>query len=161
MTLEDMVNLAVKQAEQVLVGTKEQLVPSWLLVDGEGKVEIFATPWSNWQEKQLTVGAMRLIMRKHGTIAYSLLVETWYAHATAEEVKQKEYVGPPPSERPDRQEAVAIMAANREGQTTHRMFEIIRKMDGRCRELRRLDGPEDSVTSGLFDNLLDNKRRAN
>lgn len=156
-TLEKMIGLALQQAERVLIGTKEELVPSWLLVTGEGKVEIFATPWRNTQEKHLTVAAMREVMSNRQCTAYSLLTEAWYSRLPASEAG-KEYTGPPPSERPDRQEAVVVTAANHWGQTVFRQWEIVRDQKGRTRELRRLDGPEDLMTSALFDNLLESRR---
>ena len=153
MTLEDMLNLAEQQAQRVLLGTKEELMPSWLLVTGKGAVEIYATPWSNTREKHLVTLCMKDIMREKHCTAYSLLVEAWMATVAGEEAKEP-YDGPPPSERPDRQECVVIMAVDHAGKHVHKHLMIKRDAEGRCAELRRLDGPEDKITSMIFDNLL-------
>ncbi len=160
MTLDEMMRLAEDQARRVLIGTKEELMPSWLMVDGVGKVQIFATPWRNTEEKHLTVEAMRLIMRQSQAQAYSLLTEAWMATVTGEEAKRP-YEGPPPSERPDRTEAVVVMAANRAGEHRYHTLRIVRGKKGVCDALERLDGSEDMFSSTLFDNLLQDKERAN
>lgn len=157
MTLEEMVNLAEQQAQRVLLGTKEELMPSWLLVTGRGDVEIYATPWSNTREKNLVTLCMKDIMREKHCTAYSLLVEAWMATVTGDEAK-KPYDGPPPSQRSDRQECVVITAADHAGQHAHKHLQIERDAEGRCAKLTRLDGPEDKITSEIFDNLLDRGR---
>jgi hypothetical protein len=159
MTLEEMVGLAEDHARRILVGTKEELLPQWLIVGADDKIEIWATPWSSASEKRLVVEAMRSTLRQGHAKAYSLLVEAWYSVLPASEAPT-EYTGPPPSERPDRQEAVVVTAANREGEVVYRQWEIVRssKGGGKCIDLRRLDGPEDRMTSALFDNLLDERK---
>lgn len=158
MDLDEMMRLAEEQARRVLLGTKDELCPTWLLVK-PGHIEILGTPWSGDEGKHLAVEGMRTVMRRRNIEAYSLLVEAWFA---TEPAPIREYTGPRPSERPDRREAVVIMAANKRGEHRHCHFEIIRDKQGRCKELRRLGGPEDQITSALFDNLLaDNRGRAN
>lgn len=160
MTLDEMMKLAEDQARRVLLGTTEELMPSWLFVDGAGKIQIFATPWGNTEEKHLTVEAMRAIMHTEQAQAYSLLTEAWMATVEGDEAKRP-YDGPPPSERPDRQECVVMMAANRAGEHRHVHLKIVRGKKGECAELKRIDGPEDRIST-LFDNLLaDNRGRAN
>jgi hypothetical protein len=159
MDLENMIKLAEDQARRVLIGTREELTPIWL-VQSEGKVEVTATPWANNDQKRMTVEFMRRRMREQNATAYSLLTEAWYSVISVLEAA-KEYTGPPPSERADRKEAVVAMAADRDGKHIYRHWEIIRDHQGRTRELRRLDGPEDRISSGIFDNLLDDRRRAN
>jgi hypothetical protein len=160
MTLDDMIQLAEEQARRVMIGTKEQLTPMWLMLNWDGKIEIAATPWGSSAEKHLVVEAMRNLMRERQVIAYSLLTEAWMARVQSEEIK-KPYTGPPPSERADRRESVVAVAANRAGQSKHRHWETIRDKKGRCRELRRLGGPEDQISSYIFDNLLEDLGRPN
>jgi hypothetical protein len=160
MDLEHMIKLAEDQARRVLIGTREELTPMWL-VHSQGKLEVIATPWEDSEQKRMTVELMRVMMREQRATAYSLLTEAWYSVVSAEEAG-KEYTGPPPSERADRKEAVIAMAASRDGTHVYRHWEIVRDFQGRTRELRRLDGPEDRISSGIFDNLLaDDRRRAN
>lgn len=160
MTLEAMMRLARDQANRVMVGTKDELTPVWLLVTGAGKIEIFATPWGNTREKHVVIETMRDVMREKRVTAYSLLTEAWMARATPEEAKEGGYIGLPPSQRPDRMEAVVIMAANKSGEHRYESLQTMRAADGTCAELRQLSTTEDRFT-GIFDNLLDDKRRAN
>jgi hypothetical protein len=160
MSLDEMLTLAENQARTVMIGTKVELTPVWLMVTWDGKIEIFATPWGSDLEKRLAIEAMRLTMREKQVQAYSMLTEAWMARATPDEVKQQEYSGLPPSQRADRQEAVVIMAANRDGETRYRTLETVRARNGKCAELRQLSTEEHQFT-GIFDNLLDDKRRAN
>lgn len=159
MNLDHMIQLAEDQARRVLIGTKEQLTPMWLMLKADGDVEVAATPWSA-ETKRMCVEAMRDVMRSRQVIAYSLLVEAWYSTVQGAEARAP-YKGLPPSERADRKEAVVAMAANHLGDHRYRQFEIIRDKRGRCKELKRLGSFEDKITSSLFDNLLQSHGRAN
>jgi hypothetical protein len=160
MTLDDMVSLAEDQARRVLIGTKEKLMPQWLLASLD-RTTIYATPWGGNDEKHLVIAAMGHLMRAEQVHAYSLLVEAWFAVeklAPGEKAPERaaDYKGPPVSERPDRRECVVITAENRYGEHRNAHLEIIRDKKGRCAELKRFDGPEDRIT-GIFDGLLGEK----
>jgi hypothetical protein len=108
----------------------------WLMLKGDGSIEIAATPFIGGADyKRVLVAAMRERMREAQVTAYSFLVR----------------------ERADRREAVIITAANHWGQSAHRSLEIIRDKRGKCTELRRQDGSED-IISGIYDNLLETRR---
>jgi hypothetical protein len=158
MTLDDMAQLAEEHARRILIGTRDELVPQWLL-SSPGEVRIVATPWADNHEKHLVVRVMRAMMQEAHVHAYSLLVEAWFVHERIPEGKTEEnfeYRGPPPSERLDRLEAVMITAEDRSGGHRNRSFQIIRDNEGRCVELKRLDSSEDQIT-GIFDGLLSEK----
>jgi hypothetical protein len=157
MTLDEMMQLAADQARRTMVGTKAELEPSWLLITGKGDVEIFMTPWGNTREKHLIIETMRDVMREKRCTAYSFLTEAWTATIKGDEAKRP-YDGPPPSERPDREECVVTMAANKAGEHRYQMFETVRGVDGTCAELR--PSSKEQQWTGIFDNLLDDKRRA-
>jgi hypothetical protein len=159
MTLDDMVRLAREHATRVMVGSKAELTPAWLLITAKGDIEIFATPWGDDRQKRTVIEVMRDVMREKHATAYSMVTEAWMARATAEEAKSAEYSGLPPSQRADRQEAVVIMAANKDGEHRYETLATMRGDKGKCVELRQLSGTEDQFT-GIFDNLLDDKRRA-
>lgn len=155
MNLDEMIDLAEQQARTVLLGMREELAPQWLLVKGDGNIEIIATPWHGDEQKYLAVAAMRDVMEKRQVVAYSVLVEAWFAVLSKDEASRPYQR---PSERADRRESVVAMAANHWGQSKYRQWEIIRDRRGRCRELQRLDGPEELIMSSLFDNLLVTRR---
>jgi hypothetical protein len=151
-TLDDLMRLAGDQARRVMVGTKEELEPAWLLVS-EGRAEVYQTPWNSDLEKRLVIETMRRIMKEERCTAYSLVTEAWMLRVDQPEA---EYTGPSPSQSPDRQECVVVMAANGEGEHRYRTFETVRAADGTCTELRDLSKSEDRF-SGVFDNLLGNQ----
>jgi hypothetical protein len=47
MNLDALLNLAEQQVQLVLIGLHQQLLPSWVLINAEGKFWIFGTPWRN------------------------------------------------------------------------------------------------------------------
>jgi hypothetical protein len=159
MKLDEMVRHAREHASRVMVGSKAELTPAWALITAKGDIEIFATPWGNAREKHMVIETMRDVMREKRCTAYSMVTEAWLAHATAEEMKSAEYSGLPPSQRSDRREAVVIMAANKDGEHRYETLMTMRAGDGTCAELRPLSGSEDRFV-GVFDNLLDDRRRA-
>lgn len=160
MNLDDMVRLATEQAQRILIGSKDELVPMWLILTGDGNIEIIGTVWHGDQEKYLAVEHMRGVMREKQCIAYSLLVEAWFTTVSKEQGESGDYVRP--SESPDRKECVCAMAANHWGQHKYKQLEIIRDRKGRCKELRPIhDFPEDQISSPLFDGLLKPKGRPN
>jgi hypothetical protein len=159
MTLDEMITLARDQALRVMVGTKAEIQPSWLLVTGKGDIEIFMTPWGNSREKRLVIETMRDVMREKRVSAYSMLTEAWMLRVPGV-TSEKEYTGPMPSESPDRQECVVMMAANKAGEHRYQTMETVRDAEGKCIELRQLSSVEDRFT-GVFDNLLDKREKAN
>jgi hypothetical protein len=164
MTLDKMMELAKDQANRVMVGTKDELTPIWLLVTEKGDkpddVTVYATPWGNNREKHLVIETMRDVMRERRCTAYSMLTEAWMLRVQGVGITEENYTGPTPSESPDRQECVVAMAANKAGEHRYQTLQTVRAADGTCTELRALSAVEDRFT-GVFDNLLDNKRRAN
>jgi hypothetical protein len=158
MTLDDMIRLAREHANRIMVGTKEELSPAWLLITGKGAIEIFATPWGNNREKYIVIETMRDIMREKNATAYSMLTEAWMLRVQGVGITEENYKGPMPSESPDRQECVVMMAANRDGEHRYQTLETVRGAEGKCVELRPLSGTEDRFM-GIFDNLLVDKRR--
>jgi hypothetical protein len=157
MTLDKMIELARDHANRVMVGSKAELTPAWLLITAKGDIEIFNTPWENTRQKYLIIETMRNVMREKHCTAHSIVTEAWSLHVTGD-AAQGEYKGPMPSESPDRQECVVVMAANKD-EYRYQTLETVRAANGTCAELRQLSGIEDRFT-GLFDNLLDDKRRA-
>jgi hypothetical protein len=114
MTLEGMMRLAENQARTVMVGSKAELTPAWLLITEAPAVEIFVTPWGNDREKRLVIETMRLVMKEKRCTAYSMLTEAWMLRIPGD--PSQDYTGPPPSQHKDRQECVVLMAANKAGE---------------------------------------------
>ncbi len=159
MTLEEMMRLGEEQARRVLIGTKEDLLPSWMLADGEGKVTIVATPWRNNDEKHMVAEVMREAMRGLRIDAYTVLIEVWLLRVKGP--PPKEYKGPAPSDSPDREEAVILVGATRAGEHVHKHWITKRDAAGVCIALESMGDPETQLVSDIFDNLLVDKPEAN
>lgn len=150
-SLDEMAQLALEQAQRWLIGTKEQLTPSWLLQNQDGERVLIMTPWANDFEKQLILAHIRKAMRKQQTISYSLLVETWAAFYPNFKEGQP-YVRP--SKREDREELVMVIATDGTN-TKMRDFKIIRDWHtGKCRELEEIPTSNVSDYSSPFLNML-------
>ncbi len=159
MTLEEMMRLGEGQARRVLIGTKEDLLPSWMLADGEGKVTIVATPWRNNDEKHMVAEVMREAMRGLRIDAYTVLIEVWLLRVQGP--PPKEYKGPAPMDSPDREEAVVLIGVNRDGRRLHQSWITKRDADGVCVALEPMGETNEQLTSDIFDNLLVDKPVAN
>jgi hypothetical protein len=134
--LQDLVNVAGKHARLVLVEFKMgQLVPSWLILRGDGQVEIFGTPWKNDSEKEHTANMIRKKLKETQAQAYSLVTEAWTAKwekGTAKQVR--------PSDRADRQEVVIALATDGK-ETVYRRWLMRRDAKGKLLDLEVDDVP--------------------
>jgi hypothetical protein len=113
--LDDMLRVAEVQARLILLELHmPTLMPVWLMITAEGKVDILPTPWKDEREKQDYASMIRNLMRKRNVVAYSFLTEAWTATLDKDEVDQE--TGRPHDgimqarHRPDRQEAVIACA---------------------------------------------------
>jgi hypothetical protein len=113
--LDAMLHLAETQARQILLKLHiPSLMPVWLMITADGKVDILPTPWQDEHEKQSYANMVRVLMRKHRVVAYSFLTEAWTATLDKDEFDEKS--GRPHDgimgarHRPDRQEIVIACA---------------------------------------------------
>lgn len=112
--VEKLLGLAGQHAQTVLVTMKfEQLVPTWVLLDRRGHIQVVGTPWRNDAHKQSQVENLRRQMRKAGVIAYSFLCEAWAVKLEPGECDLSQPL--PEADRPrnrvDRIEVVSALAA--------------------------------------------------
>ena len=129
----------VAMAEHVAADAFDQIGkwvhPTWVLELENGKTEINATPFENDAHKHLVTQAMRMYFRAKGVIRYAFIMEAWFATEKPKEGEtEKEWmergVETPPSERPDRKEAVCIIAEDKNtGESVFIMREIDRSGD--------------------------------
>lgn len=152
--LDKLLDLAEQQALLVRFGLKEELMPTWLLINAQGKTKIVPTPWRNDVEKMLARVFVQGRMSKFGAVAYSFLTEAW----TAQQPKDwKPEDGISEAERPmhraDRQERVIACACD--GTTTKwRVWGIIRDHLEQVVKLERQEGLENDNFSGWMAELL-------
>ena len=109
--LQTLIRIAGEHARLCLVEFKyRSLMPSWLIVTSEDRLELIGTPWENDQEKRKQVARVKKRLKETRAKAYSLACEAWVAEYPSA-VLQKGFVRP--ADRPDRQELVVVTAASR------------------------------------------------
>jgi hypothetical protein len=137
--LQTLIRIAGQFAQDCLIeeGHRE-LVPSWLLVRGDDKIEIIGTPWKDDRQKREQAARIKKRLQETRAKAYSLVCEAWVAEYPTEALKTG-YVRP--ADRPDRQEFVIVTAASR----TQSMF-------GRWRIVRATDCPK-QITELVRDDI--------
>jgi hypothetical protein len=147
-TLQALVDMAGAQARKIMVGTKEELMPCFLL-QTETEVHILGTPWADSSQKAALIEEVRRWAKKIGAVRYSFLCEAWQAKVVDENDER------PASERPDREEIVMAVASD--GKETVRAQWAIKRQDGVCVGLEK--DPTDIVV--LYDrmNILDQETR--
>lgn len=130
--LEEMVATAHKFACDIMVGTKKDLVPMFVIERGE-KVDVIATPFQDDAEKRTMIINIALEIADQGCDCWSFLTESWFAHRT-----QNEPLGVRPSEDPKRREGVICIASDGK-ETMLQSWETKRDAEGNCTELTKYD----------------------
>jgi hypothetical protein len=115
--LDQLIELAERQARLVLLKLKLPLMPAWVLMNKSGQPQIVATPWQDEQEKQLYAAMMRALMRKEGIVAYSFLCEAWTRTLEPQEwdkANDRPFDGIEPRNHPERQEVIIACACSKD-----------------------------------------------
>lgn len=151
LTIDQMLELAYGQAENLIVGNKDQIMPVFMILTEGDEIIFIGTPWQGNHQKDLAILMIKDLMVEHKAVAYSFLTEAWVA-------KQPKGWRPgdpsiPPSENPDREEVVLAMATNG-SETKYKDWDILRDDEGNCCSLRLRKGT--SMSMGRFEGLLPN-----
>jgi hypothetical protein len=128
--LEGLLRAAEEHARRVMIGTKTQLAPAWVLM-GAGEALIIVTPWDTERDKRLVEAKLKGIIKERGITSYSFVSEAWIARRKSMEEAQS---GPLPSQDPEREERVFAFACDGRNKLA-RGYKIERDYAGRCREL--------------------------
>jgi len=152
--LDRLVDLAIAQAERVLIGVPgATILPTFVLERGNGEIVIFCTAWENETHKEITVLALRAIMREDKVERYSFISEAWLAVAKpGTEHLDRLPDDEMPSQRPDRVEVVIISASDKDT-VKSAILRIIRGEAGTVVRLDR-DLNEAKQVRGRFADLL-------
>lgn len=154
LTIERMLELAYGQAQNIIVGNKEQLMPIFMVLTGDDEIIFVGTPWDGDEQKDMAIHLLKDLMKRHNATAYSFLTEAWVSAQRRDDPDRT-----PPSQRADRREVVMAMATNG-SDTKYRSWLIIRDVDGNCVDLvQEKEGIQISVSR--FDGLLPNFPRPN
>jgi hypothetical protein len=109
---EGLIRLAHKHAENVLLNSppSTSLTPVFA-VFANGKIDIFATPWSDDTEKRMAQLLVRARIRLDNAEAYSFVSEAWMLSVDKSEYPNAaEYDGIRPSQSDKRVEVVSAIA---------------------------------------------------
>lgn len=156
MTLDELIFAAEAQAKAVLLGTKDELAPSWLL-DAPNQPTVVLTPWNGDMEKMLARAFIRQKLKDLGAKAYSVAMEAWAVSlpSGARPIIDR------PSQDPRRVECVTIMATDGFHQKTKTLRIVRDKVTGKCTGLPEWDevahlggNPKESVLESPFLDLL-------
>jgi hypothetical protein len=132
-TLDQLLQLAGEHAGNVILGLRKDLMPTWILINRQGPMNIIGTPWRNEAEKLFQRVKVKHQMEKAGTVAYSFVTEAWAASQAADSTDTR-----PPVDRPDRRECVMAVAANGT-KIKYAQWEIIRDWNERVIKLKPID----------------------
>jgi hypothetical protein len=141
---------AGEHAHNVMVQMHQDMMPCWAFWDGENKLNVVGTPWSNDKEKRAMSEQIRRMLRTKKATAYSLVVEAWSAT-----MPPGWKVGDPRIEsrrHPDRIETVVAFATD--GKTTlWRRWETKRDHLERVVRLEELPNQDDKMSSWMTELL--------
>jgi hypothetical protein len=141
--LDQLLDLGAEQAHRVLLELKDQqLLTTWVLLNGDGQIELIPTPWKDDLEKANYRIFLRRHMRERGTRAYSFLTEAWQASEKPGDFKPEDPQWVPARKRADRIEVVIVMACDR-ANSKLRSWRIVRN---HLEQIIRLDPLEEYAT---------------
>lgn len=89
----------------------DEAVTMFLAEWGDGSVAIYATPFGNEEQKQLTLRILRLLFAARQVRRYVMVGEVWTVTRSKEQMKGGTYR--PPSECDDRQEKLFLLGVER------------------------------------------------
>jgi hypothetical protein len=107
-----------------------EVLPMWHAVAGNGDNVLIATPWSNDDEKDAAMGALRMLFAKHQVKRYAFVCEAWVVVAKGNNLDAA-MAEPRPSEHPDRREVLRIQVEDRSGEQLSGSYFILRPEHGK------------------------------
>lgn len=91
-----------------IVSAGEELYPRWVGQSTDGKIYVFATPWTDEDDKRRHVAHVRAMFAIYDIERYLFSAEAWVARQ-----KGDKPLDCMPSEHPDRTEALIVVAVDR------------------------------------------------
>lgn len=155
--LDKLMDLGVGQARSVLLNTKDQMEPTWLIHRPDDKYRLVMTPWGGDFEKELARNYVRQLIEEDGADSYSVIMEAWAVSLPT----GSRPILDRPSQDPRRVECVMIVATDGFNQRSKTLRIIRDKATGKCRELPEWDevaslggNPRETIMESPFLNLL-------
>jgi hypothetical protein len=125
-TVDELQAMALDHAEYMLLGEADtQLAPTWWIQFDNKRGEMIVTPWDDDAEKLAVVEMIKNKLKDRHAHSYAFASEVWVAAENAKRPTQL-----PPSQHPDRREALMVHVFNRNGKGGARVYDIKRNDDG-------------------------------
>jgi hypothetical protein len=152
MSIDELIQSGVDQAKRVLVGRPgASLMPAFVVQFKDRPPAMIGTPWSDDQDKDIAISAMRAMLKlyRDSVTSYLFWSEAWQAYED-----KNHPIGLMPRDRMDRKEVVIINAFDKKGGKMVSL-EIMRDDKGVVTDLIANDKESDlTVLSGRLHNLL-------
>jgi hypothetical protein len=150
--LKVLIESAGKYANDALIVNKDpELLHLFFLMQADGKGVVIGAPWRSTEEKLATVEEVRRISHEMKAVSVMFVSEVWMVERPNLDENMD-----PPSQQPDRIEAVLAIAMDNKGNIEQERWNIIRdKPGGTIIELKQFTGEKTThITSRILDDLL-------
>lgn len=108
---------SIKQKVTQTFNTEGKILPTWFFLLKDNSIVELVTPFRNNFEKDIIDKAIRKVVVAKDVQRYAFTSEVWYAISIERYVKKlSDYKGLPPSKRPDRKEALMLVAEDKAGE---------------------------------------------
>ena len=119
-TLENLLQQAEHYSEYMMTGASASVPPTLMALTPEGFILHIPSNFRSEQDKELFSKTIRLMAVGYKASAVAMISESWIV--TQKRMGQPPDLSVPPSQSPDREEVVAIMAESREGGAQRFLF---------------------------------------
>ena len=119
-TLENLLQQAEHYSEYMMTGASASVPPTLMALTPEGFILHIPSNFRSEQDKELFSKTIRLMAVGYKASAVAMISESWIV--TQKRRGQPPDLSVPPSQSPDREEVVAIMAESREGSAQRFLF---------------------------------------
>lgn len=133
---------------------KSQVLPMWTVIGEDGKAYVYMIPFVESGDKNMAARVVREACDKHKATMIGFMAETWTVSGDDKDKEQLTSV--PPSEHPDRKEAIYMIVETASGKSISGMMIINRNVDDGVLEPFVQHDPA-TTTSGRFANMFPKK----
>jgi hypothetical protein len=147
---EELLEMAEKHARGIMIGSSDELLTCFCLMEKDGSIDMIATPWRDDKEKNILVMqvAARIVHVK--PVAYSFVSECWAITRKKDEKHDR------PMNCPDRREGVFILVSDGH-ERAFRSLDTIREAgeESKCLDLKLRKQDDEPAAQSWIANLLD------
>jgi hypothetical protein len=140
--------IAQQHAAYFVENPKGEIVQTCMIFAASGEAHLIVCGWASAEERDATIGALRMFIEASGATRYAIWAETWFVRAelpkgadplAAARKASRAYRPGSLAEHPDQIEAVMTLVVDASGLKASRMQEIVRDRKGRVASLKPMD----------------------